>query len=93
MSHPRLVRCPSKTGQGVKVIANKIGRKEKEKLEKDPVRICGSNKKNASVATAHKVEVNGSFSGIDRPENMVEGTQKMFTPQLYEQLPSVLNLN
>jgi hypothetical protein len=91
--YPQIGTVPSKAGQGVKVIANKIGRKEKEKLEKDPVRIYGLNKKNSSVATAHEVEVNGSFSGIDRPENMVKGTQKMFTPQLYEQLPSVLNLN
>ena len=38
-------------------------------------------------ATAHKVEVNAGSQGTDLPENVVEGTQKMFTPQLYEQLP------
>lgn len=36
--------------------------------------------------TARKVEVNAGFAGIDNSENLVEGTQKMFTPQLYEQL-------
>jgi hypothetical protein len=38
------------------------------------------------MVTAHKVEVNATFSDIDSPENPIEGAQKMFTPQLYEQL-------
>jgi len=41
---------------------------------------------NIISVTSHKVEVNAGFSDFHRPENMVEGTQKMFTPQLYEKL-------
>lgn len=33
------------------------------------------------MATTHKVEVNAGFLGIDSLENLVEGTQEIFTPQ------------
>jgi len=36
--------------------------------------------------TAHKVEVNHSFQETHPPDNMVESSQKISTPQLYEQL-------
>jgi hypothetical protein len=41
-----------------------------------------------SSVTAHKVEVNPNFQNPDVPDNVVESAQKMFTPQLYEQLPN-----
>lgn len=45
------------------------------------------------MATAHKVEVHDEFSELDRPENIVKSTQKMFTPQLYEQLQKMTTPN
>ena|SRR5271156_65111 len=44
------------------------------------------NKRGLKQATAHKVEVNPNFPGADESENMLRNYQKMFTPQLYEQL-------
>jgi hypothetical protein len=38
------------------------------------------NNKDSTKTTAHKVEVNAGFSGIDSPENMVESTQENPTP-------------
>ncbi len=37
-------------------------------------------------ATAHKVEVNAPFHEDDVLQNTIRATQKMFTPQLYDQL-------
>ena len=38
-------------------------------------------------ATAQKVEVNPEILGPQRPQVAFEGHQKMFPPQLFEQLP------
>lgn len=38
-------------------------------------------------ATAHIVDLNADSSNCDSLQNKVEGTQKIFTPQFYEQLP------